>query len=112
MLKHSNFSLNARLVAGVRMLCVLLFLSCATISQQADLASLHGMVRDAQGNPVADASVTLEMRGRSQILTASTDARGSYSFATLHDGLYAIRVAKSGYSDAEVAAVFIAPRET
>jgi tetratricopeptide (TPR) repeat protein len=91
---------------------MLIFLSCVACAQQAELASLHGMVRDAQGNAVADASVQLQKKDSTQSVRVQTDSRGSFVFASVHEGTYALRATKNGFADAEVASVFLAAGET
>ena len=104
---------DLRLVRHWAAVCwILIFLSAAMCAQQADVASLRGTVRDAQGNAVADASVQLQGKDLSQNLTVRTDSQGAYVFAALNDGVYVLRASKSGFADAEVPSVFVASKET
>jgi len=80
-------------------------------SQQPELASLRGTVRDQQGTAVADASVELHAKDPAQGLRVRTDPQGAYDFAALPSGVYTLRVAKDGYADSEIPSVFVAPKE-
>jgi len=111
MLGYLRPSHDSRSIQGAAVLWILIFLSCAMWSQPTQLASLRGTVRDAQGNAVADASVQLQRKDFTLNVTVHTDSRGAYVFEALNDGVYALRVVKSGYADAEVPSVFIAPKE-
>lgn len=90
----------------------ILVLSLAVDAQQSTPASLHGTVRDAQGTPIPGAVVELQPTGSSETLTTQTNAEGAYSVAGLHEGVYRLKVAKSGYADAEIGSVFVRPKET
>ncbi|HYM75300.1 MAG TPA: tetratricopeptide repeat protein [Candidatus Dormibacteraeota bacterium] len=86
--------------------------SPARSPQGAAPASLHGTIRDSHGKPVEDASVQLQRKDSTEVLTVHTDPRGYYVFADLNNGAYLLRAAKSGSADAEVSSVFLAPKET
>jgi len=91
-------------------LCVAVLLTGA-YSQNADSASLHGAIHDAQGKPVANAEVRLQSRGSSQIQTTHSDAQGNYTFTGLQEGVYALRVeAESG--NAEISSLFLSSHES
>lgn len=79
--------------------------------QQSDSASLHGTVRDTQGNPIAGAVLQLKVANSSAAIPAGTDAQGVYRLERLHDGAYQLKAAKSGYADAEIGSVFLSPGE-
>jgi tetratricopeptide (TPR) repeat protein len=75
-------------------------LATAALFAQSDHApSLQGFVHDAQGQPVAGA--TVQLKTNSQTLTAITDAKGSYSFRDLQAASYTIHASenKSGEAD-------------
>jgi len=91
---------------------LLAFLPLVGQSQSGESASLRGTVRDPQGKPVANAIVHLQAKDSTQALTAHTDSHGSYSFAALREGVYALRAEMSGFGDAAVPAVFLGPNET
>ena len=77
-------------------------------------ASLHGTVRNSEGKPVAGAAIHLQVKDATpaQIQTVHTDQGGKYSVAALSGGVYLLRTEMSGYSDAEIPALFIGPNET
>lgn len=61
---------------------------------QASLNTLFGTVRDNLGNPISGASISLI--GTS--LTATTNASGRFSIASLAPGAYQVHVTKAGYA--------------
>jgi len=79
-------------------------------AQSQDSASLRGTVRDAQGNPLAGATVQLHFN-EAQIQTVLTDSQGRYSFATLRSGVCVLRAEHDGYSGAEIPSLFLGPQE-
>ena len=76
---------------------VLLAALCAPLSALAGTTgSLTGRVTDsASGAPIVGATVTVV--SASQSASATTDARGSYSFISLGPDTYTVSVSKSGY---------------
>jgi tetratricopeptide (TPR) repeat protein len=76
-----------------------------------EAASLRGTVRNAQGSPVARATVGLQVKDGAQMKTAHTDAQGNYSFPDLHGGVYVLRAAMAGYRDAEIPSLFLGATE-
>jgi tetratricopeptide (TPR) repeat protein len=80
--------------------------------QPADLASLHGVVRDADGRPVAQTAILLHRKSSADSLNSQTDSQGNYSFQGLSDGMYSLRGSKTGYADTEISSVFLRPHES
>ncbi len=62
--------------------------------------TLWGFVLDANGNPLANATVFLPQLNR----TATTDATGRYTFANMPVGAYYVIARTPGYQDANVTA--------
>ena len=92
---------------------VLLLVSLKGAGQQsAELASLHGVIRDAGGRPVAQAGIVLQRKGYADRFNAQTDSQGNYRFPGLADGVYSLRASKIGYADAEISSVFLRPHES
>src|SRR5881628_1127520 len=60
-------------------------------------AQFTGRVVDENGIAVAGAQVTLSVRGQPASLYAVTDEAGRFSFPTLSDGSYDLKVEKRGY---------------
>jgi Flp pilus assembly protein TadD len=96
-------------------LCLGLLLSLAILSvaaqEKGSPASLHGTIRDSQGRPVANASVSLKENNSVQAKSASTDDQGHYVFTGLSAGAYSVHAAKSGSGDGEISSVFLAEHE-
>jgi tetratricopeptide (TPR) repeat protein len=80
--------------------------------QAADLGTLHGVIRDAEGKPVAQTAILLQRKGSGDSLNTQTDSQGHYSFKGLSDGVYSLRGSKTGYADAEISSVFLRPHES
>ena len=91
---------------------VLLASLCGFGQQSTELASLHGVIRDPEGKPVAQASILLKRKDSADNFTALTDATGSYCFSRLPDGVYSLRATKDGHAEAQVSAVFLRPQES
>ena len=93
-------------------LALLIFFTLLPLTLQCqEFASLPGTIRDSQGKPVADVTVELHGKDTAQTQTIHTDSQGNYSFATLHGGVYVLRAAMAGYSDAEVPSLFLRANE-
>lgn len=75
--------------------------------QSQELASLRGVVRSPHGDPVAGATVHLQSKEATRAQAVFTDSQGNYSFTGLRGGVYVLRAAMDGYSDAEVPSLFL-----
>ncbi|HKV78239.1 MAG TPA: tetratricopeptide repeat protein [Candidatus Sulfotelmatobacter sp.] len=88
-------------------------LSLTLMAQEpAQPTSLHGVVRDADGKAVAEASVLMRKKDSTDGFLVHTNAQGGYSFTQLPEGVYSLRATKEGYAAADVSAVFLRPRES
>lgn len=74
-------------------------------------ASLHGIIRDSQGKPVANASVSLKKENSTHSKSASADKQGYYTFTGLSAGAYSVHAVKSGSGDAEMISVLLNAHE-
>jgi hypothetical protein len=63
-------------------------------------ASIHGVVTDASGAPVGQATVRLKNLETEAVRTSSTDAEGRYLVVALPVGRYEVRISKTGFQDA------------
>jgi tetratricopeptide (TPR) repeat protein len=79
--------------------------------QSTQSASLHGVICDGDGKPVAQAFIRLQKKDSADNFTTHTDAQGSYSFTQLRDGVYSLRASKE-YAEAQVSAVLLRPQES
>ncbi len=90
-----------------------LLLSLSGLGQEpAQPTSLHGVVRDADGKAVAEASILMRKKDSTDNFLVHTNAQGSYTFNLLPGGVYSLQATKDGYAAAEVSAVFLRPRES
>jgi tetratricopeptide (TPR) repeat protein len=91
--------------------CALLLVLPLRSQEPAEAATLYGTVRDAQGMPLATATVRLRASNTTQFVIAHTDPEGRYSFPGIHEGVYYLRAEMTGYSDAEISSIFLGPKE-
>jgi tetratricopeptide (TPR) repeat protein len=82
-----------------------LFLSLLAAAQSG--ATLHGVVRDSNGRPVAGASISLR-----DGLAVRSDAQGKYSFTALPPDKYSVRAEMTGFAPASSGPFAIAAEET
>jgi Flp pilus assembly protein TadD len=80
-------------------------------------ATVQGYVHDFSGKPVANATVFLELSTGKEAPatpaeTTQTNSEGLYRFAALREGIYSLRAEKSGYAEAIVSTISLAPNET
>ena len=95
-----------------RWICAAFFALVALVSLNAQSsATLEGTVRDAQGHPLASATVYLQPKATSQMQAAHTDQAGNYRFAGLLPGDYLLR-AESASGEAADRPVMLGDRET
>ena len=71
-------------------------------------AQLRGIVSDATGAVVANATVTIRDAGTNISSTAHTDDKGSYFFTDLRPSTYVLKVEASGFRPAERTGVVLA----
>ncbi|MBZ5684116.1 MAG: tetratricopeptide repeat protein [Acidobacteriia bacterium] len=89
-----------------------ILLSLSALAQEPAPTSLRGVVREANGKAVAEASILLRNKDSTDSFLVHTDAQGSYSFTQLPGGVYSLQATKDGYAAAQVPAVFFRPKES
>src|SRR5262249_22156445 len=89
---------------------VLLLWICAS-AQGPQSASLHGLIRDSEGHPIAHTLVELEKTDSRDTFQTRTDAQGSYTFTKVPHGVFHLYAMKDGYADADVPSLFLKPGE-
>lgn len=70
---------------------------CSTAAAQTATATLKGVVSDASGNIVPNATLTLTLAATGLKKTFTTDAGGQYAFAFLEPGLYDIEAQAASF---------------
>ena len=60
-------------------------------------ATIRGTVTDASGGVLPGATVTITNTGTKDLRTAVTDDRGGYTFASLFNGTYEVKVELEGF---------------
>jgi hypothetical protein len=64
---------------------------------EAQVASLTGTVKDAQGGVVAGSSITLTNTETGVFQTSRSDSEGSYAFPVVKPGTYSVKVEQTGF---------------
>ncbi|MBO0862720.1 MAG: carboxypeptidase regulatory-like domain-containing protein [Chloracidobacterium sp.] len=85
-------------LSGESMLTAIIFLLSLAVTGGAQTsATLSGAVRDAQGNAITGAKVTVSESSRNLNLETRTGADGAFSFTTLQPGIYNVAVEATGF---------------
>jgi Carboxypeptidase regulatory-like domain len=79
------------------LLCAVLFYPLVIHAQSASSTTVAGIVTDASGAAVADATVTLTDKGTNTPRSTNTNDQGRYFFADVISGDYGIEVNKTGF---------------
>ncbi len=83
----------------LRFSAVFCLASAACLHAQSNLANLHGMVRDPQHRPVANATVLLDSTDTGARRQFATSAEGTYVAPAVPSGHYTISVKASGFAN-------------
>jgi len=98
------------------MVAVAMLVPLYTAGQEpAPSATLQGVVRDSQGQIVAQVDVSLERKNSHGKLTVTTDSQGRYNFEKLQEGIYRIEVLKEtnvGAEGARIDPLILKPHES
>ena len=82
----------------------------AMFGQSENSSAVQGFVRDAQGKPVAGASV--QVTTNNQTLSAFSDAQGSYTFRELRAASYTVHASETKLGAADFGPFALGPRES
>jgi tetratricopeptide (TPR) repeat protein len=69
----------------------------SSASQKSDSIIVQGTVRNAAGEPVKDAAVSLQEKTQDHPQQAKTDAQGKFVFSARERGVYTVTAEKSGF---------------
>ncbi|MGB2589567.1 MAG: tetratricopeptide repeat protein [Candidatus Acidiferrum sp.] len=75
---------------------------------QSHTATIEGTLRDPSGAPIADATLVLEEKGSTTVITAKTNAQGEFVLQTNHAGTFTVRAKKEGWIDSVADAIALA----
>ncbi len=75
-------------------------------------ATIRGTVTDASGGVLPGATVTITNSGTKDIRTAVTDDRGGYTFASLFNGTYEVKVELEGFKGYDAKNISLSPNDT
>jgi tetratricopeptide (TPR) repeat protein len=74
----------------VRMCSVLALIALAAVAAMAQSGRLDGEIRDGQGNPYADVTVTIKNPDNGSSFTTKTDKAGKFTILGLRSGVYSV----------------------
>ncbi len=75
-------------------------------------ATIRGTVTDASGGVLPGATVTITNTNTKGIRTAVTDDRGGYTFPSLFNGVYEVKVELEGFKGYEAKNIVLSPNDT
>ncbi len=97
-----------RSLVGVFCLLSAFFLSFAPrAAGQADTGTISGIVTDATGGTIADATVELQSLDRGSVTTTKTNSSGIYVFASVQPGQYRLTVHATGFRQVDLLGVIV-----
>ncbi len=109
-----HFRLNGIYVAACVMAVTAALAQSQDAARNATLGTVQGYVRDSGGQPLAKATVSLQLATGAETPSSQithTDSGGAYRFAELPEGAYILRAEMKGYVRAIVGPVSLAPKE-
>jgi Carboxypeptidase regulatory-like domain len=110
---HTTFVRNSAYRVSILLLILAsIALTPSLMAQSAGTGALTGTVRDASGAIVPGVMVTLTSTDTNQTRTTVTTEDGTYRFALLPPGGYAVRFAIPGFKTSEVSLVTVRVTET
>jgi hypothetical protein len=92
-------------LAATAMACLLT--SGTWLMAQTTSASVQGTVRDAQGGAAAKAQVVLTSTSQGNVMSATTDARGNYTFPVVRPDTYTLKISLAGFKSVEMRQVVV-----
>jgi hypothetical protein len=78
---------------------------------QSTFGEVRGLIRDATGSVVADASVRVTREGTGEIRRIGSDAAGNYALPNLDPGTYEVQIEKQGFRTVVAKSVNVRARE-
>ena len=75
-------------------------------------ATIRGTVTDASGGVLPGATVTITNAGTKEFRTAVTDDRGGYTFPSLFNGTYEVKVELEGFKGYDAKNIVLSPNDT
>jgi len=73
---------------------------CAGLLAQTAKSTIYGVVQNADGVPLAGASITVRNQKGNAVASATTDSRGMYRIASVAEGVYQVEARHEGYANA------------
>ena len=98
---------RGRVLVGAVVATACLLASGTWLMAQTTTASVQGTVRDAQGGAVANVPVVLTSNTQGNVATATTDARGTYTFPVVRPDTYTLKISMAGFKTVEMKKVIV-----
>src|SRR4051794_4539879 len=96
---HNQFY---RMMKQAGYLAVLMLLVAAVLFAQSNTGTITGVVQDANGGVVPNATVTVTNTGTNETKTVTTDSDGRYEAPSLSVGLYKVTATAGGFQETTV----------
>ena len=93
------------IAASLRLSCLLSVLALSLASRaaaQADTGTISGVITDASGGTIAEATVELQSLDRGAVTTTRTNSSGIYVFASVQPGSYRLAVHAAGFRQVDL----------
>jgi hypothetical protein len=98
-------------IGTLAFVCLLLAAGTSNVAAQGTTATVRGTVTDSSGAVLPGASVTLTNAGTRDARTASSDARGGFTFVGLFPGSYELKVELQGFKTYEAKNITLSPND-
>ena len=93
------------------LLLLLCLTSVSPLRAQVPLATIGGLVKDANGAVIPGAQITLQDRDHGVERHSSTNARGAYSISDLRPGAYVLEITSHGFAISRYPQLILQPGE-
>ncbi|QNI30559.1 carboxypeptidase regulatory-like domain-containing protein [Alloacidobacterium dinghuense] len=98
-----------RATKSLPLLFLLLLMAGTSLIAQTSKGTLAGVVRDASGAVVANATVTIESQLTGEVRTAQTNGGGEYRLDAINPSLYTINTSAQGFAANQIKDVEVTP---
>src|SRR5438874_2043191 len=106
MLQCSNLS---RVISRLGLVSLFLLVAAGVLPAQSVTATINGVVQDAAGALIPEATVTATNQGNAVSTTSKSSANGSFSFTGLPSGTYTVTITKTGFESWSEKDIFLGP---
>jgi len=97
--RRRSFSFRTNLASACFVLLLLFPLAALRLSAQNAAGKFSGIIHDASGGGVSNATVIMTDPKTNKIVMSTSDAQGKFSFVSLPAGEYELKVLKGGFEE-------------